>query len=1092
MLFHSQFTRVLSCASSMLAFALVLSGCATSSGVVHNPPKKDLASIAVSPDSGTITAGSAIQFAASAKYSDGTVVKLTSGVTWSSSAASIASVDSSGKTTGVAAGSVTITASFQGVSSSASLKVTAPAITLSSIALSSSTATLQAGTSSQFTASGTYSDGSTADITSQAAWTSADPSVATVDSGGKATGIAAGTVTITATLQGVSSSVSLTVTAATKTLASIAVSPSSATLQAGATRQFTATATYSDGSTADVTSLVAWTSAETTVATVDASGKVTGVAAGSATITATSQGIIGSASLQITAPTKTLSSISVSATSTTLQAGSNLQFTATATYSDASTANVTSLAAWTSSDTAVATVDAGGKATGVAAGSSTISASYQGVVGSASLQVTAPAKTLSSIAISPSSGNLQTGATLQFSANGTYSDGSTADLTAQVTWTSADTTLLTINAAGLASAIAPGSTAITAVLNNVTASASVTISSPTAQSLAITPSSPQFAIGDTQQLTATETYKDGTTQDVTSSATWTVGNSAVASVSASGILTGIASGSTTVTASIDGTTSSQPVQVTTPSGSLVNVPTWHVDTNRSGLNSSEISITPVNVSGGHFGKLFSDQVDGYVYGSPLIMSHVTVNGTSHNVLYVATENDTVYAFDADQAGNPLWKVSLLQPGEAPLTSAPIKPVEGITSTPVIDPSTGTLYVVSTQKSSSAGGTFRLNALDLATGAQKFGGPVTLQASAPGTGKGSVGGVVSLDTSCTQRAALLLANNTVYIGFGSCPRGWLLAYDAQSLAQVGAFNSSPNLDGEGPYASAGGIWMGGAGPTADSSGNVYVVTGNGPWDGKTAWSDSVLKFNPKLQLLDYFTPQDYQYMDCADSDLASGGLLLLPGTSKALAGGKQGKLFLVDTSNLGQEHAGDTGATQTLWFESDLSAPYSQSCTDVSGTFTAQSNSYEIFGTAAYFNGSVYLGVTPTSSSAPAGVRQFTYSGTLTPGPHSDPSIQQYTRGTSPFISANGNNAGIVWMIDTGHPIQSSGSDPVTPAILRAYDAAQFPRELYSSSTDSGDVGGYGIKFSSPVVANGKVYISTGHDLPTAANPQGEIDVFGLK
>ncbi len=1004
MLSLSQLTRLLSCASVTLALVLVLSGCASHTTIGTKPAQSSLTSVTVSPATGNLTAGAKLQLKAAAGYSDGTVVALISGVTWKSSSPNIATVDSNGNVLGVAAGSATITATFQGVSGTASLQVTAQVKTLSSIAVSPATATLQTGATIQLTATGSYSDGSTADITTQAVWTSANSAVASVDARGNVTGVAAGSATVIATLQGVSNSATLQVTAPARTLGSIAVSPVTSTLQTGATGQFTATATYSDGTSAPLFSGVTWSSSNTAVATVDASGKATSVAAGTATITAT----------------------------------------------------------------------------------------YQELSSSATLQVTAPAKTLSSIAVSPATATLDEGSELQFTATGTYSDGSTADITLQSAWNSADTSLLTVDAKGMATAIAEGSTTLSATLDNVTGSASVAINHPKPQSVVIDPASVQLPIGDTQQLTATVNYNDGTSKDVTSSATWTVGNSAVASVSTSGLLTASASGSTTVTASIDGTTSSQPVQVTTPSKSAVNISTWHVDTNRSGLNSSEISLAPANVTPDHFGKLFSDQVDGYVYGSPLVMSNITVGGASHNVVYVATENDSVYAFDADSSSAPLWKVSLLKPGESPLTAAPIKPVEGVTSTPVIDPSTGTLYVVSAQTSRSTGGTFRLNALDLVTGAQKFGGPVTLQASTPGTGNGSVGGEVTLTTSCTQRAALLLANNTVYIGFGSCARGWLLAYDAQSLAQVGAFTSSPDLNGEGEYASAGGIWMGGAGPAADNSGNVYAVTGNGPWDGKTAWSDSILKFSPKLQMLDYFTPQDYQYMDCADSDLASGGLLLIPGTSKALAGGKQGKLFLVDTNNLGQEQPGDAGATQTLWFESDLSAPYSQSCTDASGTHTAQSNSYEIFGTAAYFDGSVYLGVTPTSSSAPAGLRQFTYSGNLTPGPHSDPSIQQNTRGTSPFISANGTSGGIVWMIDTGHPIQSSGGDPVTPAILRAYDPAQFPRELYNSSTNPNDVAGYGIKFSSPVVANGKVYISTGHDLPTDSNPQGEIDVFGLK
>jgi hypothetical protein len=557
----------------------------------------------------------------------------------------------------------------------------------------------------------------------------------------------------------------------------------------------------------------------------------------------------------------------------------------------------------------------------------------------------------------------------------------------------------------------------------------------------------------------------------------------------------VASGSTTVSASLNGITGNISLAVTVPSGNGVNVVTWHFDAQRSGLNSSETSLTPSNVGPSTFGKLFSYIVDGYVYGEPLLVSNVTINGSVHNVLYAATENDSVYAFDADNYGSgaPLWQVSLLQSKngitETPAVSGDIKPYQGVTSTPVIDLSTNTMYLVSLQILPGSKATFRLNALDITTGTQKFGGPVTINASVPGTNSTSVNGVISLPTSCIQRAALLLANGTVYIGFGNCHSGWLLAYNAQTLAQTGVFNSSPNLDGEGTYGGAGGIWMGSGGPVADSSGNVYVTTGNGPWDGQTAFSDSILKFNSTLKLEDYFTPAAYQYMNCNDTDLASGGLLLIPGTSEVLAGGKSGMLFLANTANLGQEQANDAGATQTLWFESDLISPYSSSCTD-NGTFTAEVNSYEIFGTAAYFNGSVYLGVTPTSATAPGVVRQFTYSGTLTPASYTSTSIQENTRGTTPFISANGTTDGILWMIDTGQPLQSP--QPSTNATLRAFDANNLASELYESDVNSGDVPGYGIKFTSPIVANGKVYISTGHDPVTATNPQGELDVYGLK
>lgn len=538
-----------------------------------------------------------------------------------------------------------------------------------------------------------------------------------------------------------------------------------------------------------------------------------------------------------------------------------------------------------------------------------------------------------------------------------------------------------------------------------------------------------------------------------------------------------------------------PINITVNGGGgggtgSANVLTWHVDNNRSGLNPHETSLTPDTVNSQSFGKLFSYLVDGYVYGEPLLDSNVTINGSTHNVLYAATENDSVYAFDADNYGSgaPLWHTSLLQSGEAPITVGAIQPVLGVTSTPVIDPSTNTIYVVSAQTSGS-NASFRLNALDITTGAQKFGGPVTLQASVPGSSSSGSNGMVSLNTTCVQRAALLLANGNVYIGFGGCTTGWLLAYNAQSLQQVGVFNASPNLNGVGAYASAGGIWMGSGGPVADSAGNIYVVTGNGPWDGNTAWSDSILKFSPTLQLEDYFTPADYGYMGCNDSDLAAGGLLLIPGTSEVLAGGKTGKMYLVNTANMGHEQANDAGATQTLWFESDLSAPYSTSCTDMYGTYSADVNSYEIFGTAAYYNGSAYLGITPTTSSTPAGIRQFSYTGILTPGAYTTPNNEQHTLGTTPFISSNGNSSGIVWMIDEGVPLQAGTP---TAATLRAYDADAFPNPLYNSSQNSADTPGYGIKFTSPIVANGKVYISTGHDPVNAPSPRGEIDVYGLK
>lgn len=623
----------------------------------------------------------------------------------------------------------------------------------------------------------------------------------------------------------------------------------------------------------------------------------------------------------------------------------------------------------------------------------------------------------------------------------------------------------------------------------------ITVKSSTAtvSSVSVTPSPASLKTGETLQFTATAKYSNGTTANVTSSAAWTSSNTSVATIDSSGLATALAAGLTTISAKVSGVAGSAPLTVSVASSTAVNIPTFHVDANRSGLNSGETTLTPSNVNPSSFGKLFSYTIAGYEYGEPLVMSNVSIKGATHNVLYVATEQDNVYAFDAENygTGTPLWEVSLLKSGETPLTNGPIQPFEGVTSTPVIDPSTNTIYVVSAQKTSS-GGTFRLNALDMTTGAQKFGGPITIHASVPATNSDAVNGVETLTTSCLQRAALLLADGNVYIGFGSCHSGWLLAYNATSLAQVGVFNASPNLNGEGTYASAGGVWMGGGGPVADSSGNIYIATGNGPWDGKTAFGDSVLKFSSTLKLEDYFTPDDYAFMNCADGDLASGGLLLIPGTSELVAGGKGGKLYVINSGNLGKESTNDAGAKQTLWWATGISSPYSSSCKDSSGTHTTDINSFESFGTSAYYNGAVYLGVTPTGSSAPGGVRQFTLSGgDLSAGTMTKPNVEENTRGTTPFISSNGTNDGILWMIDEGLPLQNSAGTP-TKATLRAYEAGDLTDELYNSSQNSGDVPGYGIKFTSPVAANGRVYISTGLDLTTVSNPRGEIVVYGLK
>jgi hypothetical protein len=769
----------------------------------------------------------------------------------------------------------------------------------------------------------------------------------------------------------------------------------------------------------------------------------------------------------------------------------------------------------------------------MAAGPATITASLTGVNGTAVLTVTPP--TLSSIAVTPATPSIAMGGTQQFTATATYSNGATAVITTTATWTSSSKATATITGGGLATGVAAGSATITASLSGVNGTATLTVTSAatTVISIAVTPNAASFAMGGTQQFTATATYANKTTANVTSTAAWSVANTAVATIDSSGLATAVASGSTTVTAALNGVSGNAPFTVTIAAGIGVNIPMFHVDVARSGLNPNETTLTTSTVSSATFGKLFSVLVDGYVYGTPLIMSNITVNGAVHNVLYAATENDSVFAFDSD-TGAPLWQVSLLQTGETPMTDGPIQPYQGVTSTPVIDPSTNTIYVVSAQ-TLGANSTFRLSALDITTGAQKFGGPVTITASVPGTNSDSSStGYDVLGTSCVQRAALLLENGSVYIGFGGCHAGWLLQYDAATLAQAGMFDMSPNNNGVGPYKSAGGVWMGGGGPVADGNGNVYITTGNGPFVPTAvptnpppttagAWADSVLKFSPTpaggmLVLEDYFTPADYLFMDCNDSDLAAGGLLLVPSIGgspvQLVAGGKMGRLYFVNSMNLGKENGppmtstADSGALQTLEWgaaapgSAPLATPYLSTppCPYLTPNPQAIINSFEIFGTSAYFNGSIYLGITPTNTpgpppgDVPSGIRQFTYTnGLWVPGTDTSQYMQENTRGATPFISANGTSDGILWMVDQGQPLQTPASGGPTNATLRAYDASDLSTgELYDSNQNgTADVPGYGIKFSSPVVANGKVYISTGHDLTTVTNPKGEIDVYGL-
>src|SRR5581483_3796718 len=510
--------------------------------------------------------------------------------------------------------------------------------------------------------------------------------------------------------------------------------------------------------------------------------------------------------------------------------------------------------------------------------------------------------------------------------------------------------------------------------------------------------------------------------------------------------------------------------------SQVNVLTYQYDLARSGANPSETILKPANVNTAQFGKLFSYPVDGYVYGQPLYVGNVAIpaKGT-HNVVYVATEHDSVYAFDADTNlganAAPLWQVSFMNPA-AGVTTVPASDVDctqiypeiGSTSTPVIDPASNTLYVVAMTKENTGGATsytHRLHALDAASGAERPGSPVTIEASATGTGDG--GSTVTLNPKFyKQRPGLLLLNGVVYIGFSShCDigpyHGWILGYDAQTLRQVVIYTDTPN-------GAEGSFWTSGAAPAADADGNIFVVSGNGTFDAASGGPDlgeSYIKLSTGggLSVADYFTPFNYRALNSADADVGSSGVVLLPEEAGSgdhphlmVGAGKEGRIYVLDRDNLGKWQAGsDSQIVQSL-----------------PGAISS------LFGNPAYFNGTVYF------CGSGDNLKAFSISnGSLSTSAVSRSPESFGFPGCVPAISANGKSNGIVWVLDPGGTVCAPGCVSGT---LRAYDASNLANELYNSAQNSArDSLGLQVKFSVPTVANGKVYAGT----------QSALVVYGL-
>jgi uncharacterized protein YjdB len=538
-------------------------------------------SIAIAPTSFSLPKGETTAFTATGTLSDNSTSDVTSQVTWSSSATAVASISNTAGTKGVATalslGSSTISASLGSIhSNAATLTVIAPVLT--SVAIGPQNPSVPLGVKQQFSATGTFSDNSTSDITSQVDWSSSATDIATISntagSQGQATTLAIGTSTITAALNGLSDSTMLTVIAAA--LQSIAIAPVNPIVSKGETAQFTATGTYTDASTKDITAQVNWTSSATAVATISNTagslGLASAVAAGDSTITAALNGITKSTTLTVSAAE--LQSIAVTPANASVPKGESEQFTATGTFSDNTTAEITSQVTWASSATAIATISntaaTRGLASALAIGNSTITATMGSVSGSTTLTVSAPA--LQSISITPANPTVTKGQTEQFTATGTFSDNSTADITTEVNWTSSATAVATIsNSAGshgLASALATGNATITAALNGVSSTTTLTVSAAVLQSIAVTPANPSVPKGKTEQFTATGTYSDQSTADLASQVTWASSSGAVATISNApadrGLATAVATGQTTISAASGGISGSTNLTITAP------------------------------------------------------------------------------------------------------------------------------------------------------------------------------------------------------------------------------------------------------------------------------------------------------------------------------------------------------------------------------------------------------------------------------------------------------------------------------------------------------------------------------------------------
>ena len=694
-----------------------------------------------------------------------------------------------------------------------------------------------------------------------------------------------------------------------------------------------------------------------------------------------------------------------------------------------------------------------------------------------SFTVTTPAPTITTL--NPTSGAVGSSVVI----TGTNFDATQGTSTVKFNGTTATVTAWT--ATSITATVPTGATTgnvIVMVNGQASNGVSFTV---TSGSITVSISPKRAGLTVTQTLSVTATTNDG------AGVTWTATGGSFSSGSS---LTAVpvtytaasSAGSYTITAT-GKTDTSKSASITVGVTDLAGVATYHNNLLRDGTNTREFALTlgsTGTVTPATFGKLFSCAIDGAAYAQPLWIANLGIGGGTHNVVFVATTHDSVYAFDADNSASCItyWHKQLVNSGETYLNngdvgSGDIAPDIGIIGTPVIDAASKTLYVVSKSKTSGSSCTpstscfQRLHALSLLDGSEKFGGPYSLTTAikVSGNGDGSSGGMVPFDPLHeNQRPGLALVNGIVYITWAShgdnTPyHGWVIGFTASNIGAgpTSVWNSTPNLI-SGTANSDGGIWMSGGAPAADSSNDLYFLTGNGSYDGITNYGDSTIRLTASggLHVKDHFTPYNQGSLSSNDQDHGAGGAAVLVDPSAGpiphllIGGGKSGTLFLINRDNMGGYNSSSNNVVQSL------------------------SVGNGIFATPAFWNNTLYIAGTSGHLNQ--------YSFNTTSGQFSLSHSSSHTfafPGSSPSVSSSSaSSGGIVWALDNSQYCteQSPGCGP---AVLHAYDATNVSStELWNSSTSGNDNAGDAVKFTVPTIANGKVYVGT----------RSELDVYGLK